>query len=504
MVPSPCLSPIRVYNKTLRTWHYVPCGHCDACVCGKGKRRSTRLSECMARYTHKFFVTLTFNDKYLPLAYFDADTNSFVSDFDADYDGVPYSVDFDTVHQDALVCSDLLMSLQKYNALPVLSRRLLILFKKRLRKKFAKLYGKEYLFIYACGEYGPTTFRPHYHVILCTKAKCTTSEIEMCVRKAWSDYDKVAQQYICQYGDIDFQRILSNGVPNYVASYLNCTTHLPKCYATSQFRPFSQTSPQLSNDLCRYGVTDLQELYYKCSPESDCTSFIDNSCFLDVLPTNIINKVFPKCPKFSLLTHVDRSTLYALYEKQPFERASDFVNAILNSYTSLSSVFGLVKSICIDNDLMASKTRLARLFYLSRRVCLNAKSFGVSLNDYVKQIDLFWSRYELLKLRRFYEMQESLLTDKFNPITVPYLFTLYYNTDDNLRSLFHYFDLFALRDFVHINSIPCQSAYFSLMRKIVMDTTKTKKRNDYFYKQGWKRPMYLPKNNKLCRQFFQT
>lgn len=185
------------------------------------------------------------------------------------------------------------------------------------------------------------------------------------------------------------------------------------------------------------------------------------------------------------------------------ERASDFVDAILNCYTSPSSVFGLVKSICVDNDLRASKTRLTRLFYLSRRVCLNAKSFGVSVIDYVKQIDLFWSRYELLKLRRFYELQESLLTDKFNPITLSQLFTLYYNTDDNLRNLSHYIDLFALRNFIHINSIPCQSNYASLMRKIVMDTTKTKKRNDYFSKQGWKRPMYLPKNNKLCRQFFQ-
>lgn len=504
MIPSPCLNPIRVYNRALRDYIHVPCGHCEACICSKGKYRSDRLEQSVARYTNKFFVTLTFNDDYLPIAHYDELTNCYIHPFDCDYNAEVYKVDAVVVGA-SLVDADFRASFEKYNGVPVLSRRLIINFKKRLRKKFAKIYGKEYLFIYVVGEYGPTTYRPHYHVVLCTNAKCTTSAVEKCVRESWADYNKATQTIVSQYGEIDFQRIISNGVHNYAAAYVNCTTHLPACLASTLFRPFSQSSPLIHTDTLRYRGSEVEELYFRCTPETTHISLVDGSSSVELYPLCLVNRVFPRCLSFSLLSHSDRVSLYRTYTEQPFKSADAFAEGMMLCYPSSSSSIGICKVLCVDNDVQASKLRLKRMFYMSRRVCLNASKLHVSMDDYVTQLELFWSRYELVKLRKFYEMQESLLEDKFNPISLPYLFTLYYDTSEKLRHLDYYIEQFKVDASYSVNAISKQCEYSSLVRKILLDSTKTKKRNDVFRKNGWKRPNYLLtiKSKKSCLRFSQ-
>lgn len=93
-----------------------PCGQCLACRINK--RRAWTLRLLLEFFTHEkaSFVTLTYTDDDLPLS---------------------------------------------LNGYPVLCKRDLQLFFKRLRKKYGE--GIRY---YACGEYGPKTKRPHYHCII--------------------------------------------------------------------------------------------------------------------------------------------------------------------------------------------------------------------------------------------------------------------------------------------------------------------------------------------------
>ena len=117
-----CTSPVRIQIKNKRgipDTRYpdgleVPCGKCMACRQQKRKEWSMRVLHESTEYRNKCFTTLTYSDDNLP------ENGSLV-------------------------------------------KRDLQLFFKRLRKALPPSQKIRY---FACGEYGDTYFRPHYHTIL--------------------------------------------------------------------------------------------------------------------------------------------------------------------------------------------------------------------------------------------------------------------------------------------------------------------------------------------------
>lgn len=494
MIPSSCLNPVRVYDPCHKVYHYVPCGHCDGCVCGKGYNRSTRLSENLARFSHKYFVTLTFADDYLPIAKYDDLTDSFVHPYDFDYDGVIYSVPSEAVILDIDRNESFRDSFKKYKGVPVLSHKLAINFKKRLRKQFSKIYGKQYLFIYIVGEYGPLHYRPHYHCLFGTNAPVRTSIFESLIHSAWSHYNKSTKEFDYEYGRIDVQTVFGKGAARYVSQYLNCISNLPACLSQSLFRPFFQSSPLISGDDLQFKNPSLEKMFSVCSPEMDCESLQDNTCSVSLLPPGLVNRFFPKCYRFDSLIDCDRLQFYAVFQKFSNLSADSFAKCVLDSFSTSNDSVGLCKQLLVDSDYRSSYTRLVRHFYLSRRVCLNARKLNVSLDVYVNRIVLFWSRYELLKLRNFYELQIALLEDSFNPCTLSDLFSLYFDTDDNIKNLGLYLTSFGFPNCNNkLSNLAVQSNYRNLMHNIVLDTTKTKKRNDHFSHNGFVIPSFISK-----------
>ena len=119
----PCYSPLNVIfthdgKKTFRSAHsmgyrasnQVPCGRCIGCRLDKSRDWAIRCAHEASLYSQNSFITLTY-----------------------DPENVPYSLDVRTLQ----------------------------LFLKRLRKR----YGNGIRF-FACGEYGETFGRPHYHICL--------------------------------------------------------------------------------------------------------------------------------------------------------------------------------------------------------------------------------------------------------------------------------------------------------------------------------------------------
>lgn len=98
----------------------VPCGKCGACLSNRRADWSFRLAEEMKTTINTFFITLTYENKYLKIT----------------KDGYP-----------------------------TLDKKDLTNFIKRLRKDNSKLW-KNRLRYYCVGEYGPKTGRPHYHGIM--------------------------------------------------------------------------------------------------------------------------------------------------------------------------------------------------------------------------------------------------------------------------------------------------------------------------------------------------
>lgn len=136
----------------------IPCGHCIGCRISRSRDWACRLMLELKDHDEAWFVTLTYDDRNLPINYYGDVTPEGVKvtpDGEvAEYHFIPsgkYDEDGNLI--DRLVLNgEFSLSLQK---------RDLQLFFKRLRKACANP-----LRYYAVGEYGSRNMRPHYHAII--------------------------------------------------------------------------------------------------------------------------------------------------------------------------------------------------------------------------------------------------------------------------------------------------------------------------------------------------
>lgn len=104
----------------------VPCGNCMACRLEYSRQWANRCMMEMQYHERACFITLTYDDFHVPRRFYRPKVRSTML--------VSYS----------------------------LFRRDVQLFLKRLRKAFPSAHIR----FFGCGEYGPNTLRPHYHIIL--------------------------------------------------------------------------------------------------------------------------------------------------------------------------------------------------------------------------------------------------------------------------------------------------------------------------------------------------
>lgn len=104
----------------------LPCGQCVGCRIQYSREWANRCMLELQYHDSAYFVTLTYSDKFIPRSYY-ADPNT------------------GEAHTSVTLC-----------------KRDFQLFMKRLRRKF----GNDHIRFFMSGEYGSTTFRPHYHAII--------------------------------------------------------------------------------------------------------------------------------------------------------------------------------------------------------------------------------------------------------------------------------------------------------------------------------------------------
>nr|DAP86509.1 MAG TPA: Replication associated protein [Microviridae sp.] len=246
-----CQNPRTVVNKYTHEPVVVPCGSCPSCLLRRSAIQTNLLTTYSAQFRYAYFVTLTYAPCFLPtleVSVVEACTDdiadvSCVPDIDNLDAGDPntYLFGFRSVPRTASVklktstvertfkdpevkftcpmkSKDFLSILEKVkhnvpNRIPYICNRDLDLFLKRLRS----YYPDEKLRYYAVSEYGPTSFRPHWHLLLFSNSERFSETICENVSKAWS------------YGRCDTS--LSRGYAAlYVASYLNSYVALPDFY----------------------------------------------------------------------------------------------------------------------------------------------------------------------------------------------------------------------------------------------------------------------------------
>lgn len=246
-----CQHPRTIVNKYTHEPVVVSCGHCPSCVLRRSAVQTNLLTTYSAQFRYVYFVTLTYAPRFLPTL--EVEVVETCTDDIADVSVVPdindldpsdpnrYLFGFRSVPRSAsvklknstvertfkdpkvkfslpMIPKDLLSILGKVkhnvpNRIPYVCNRDLDLFLKRLRS----YYPDEKLRYYAVSEYGPTSYRPHWHLLLFSNSDRFSQTILENVSKAWS------------YGRCDASLSRGFAAP-YVASYVNSFVALPSFF----------------------------------------------------------------------------------------------------------------------------------------------------------------------------------------------------------------------------------------------------------------------------------
>lgn len=313
-----CQNPRTVVNKYTHESVLVSCGSCPSCILRRSGIQTNLLTTYSAQFRYVYFVTLTYAPRFLPtLAVSILET---CTDDIADVPCVPninnldpgdpntYLFGFRSVPRSASVklknstvertfkdpevkftygmkSKELLSILEKIkhnvpNRIPYVCNRDLDLFLKRLRS----YYPDEKLRYYAVSEYGPTSFRPHWHLLLFSNSERFSQTVCENVSKAWS------------YGRCDASLSRGFAAP-YVASYVNSFvalpnfyTRMPKVVRPKSFHSIGFTDSNLFPR--KVQVAEIDEVADKCL---NGVSVERNGFFRTVKPTwPYLLRLFPR------------------------------------------------------------------------------------------------------------------------------------------------------------------------------------------------------------------
>ena len=250
---SDCLKPVKVYNKYTHDVLYVPCGHCYSCLKNKSNRDTSLAMNISSNFKYCYFVLLSYSEGFLPrmemikeddlgngrinYTFRSVNRNMVVSGNKNGNRGnniVLNDEEFEFTHsmtstdyRDIIVkshgrydSSHRCVTYPRFedcdNLIPYCNTPDCQKFLKRLRFHIKAKYNEEIRF-YAVSEYGPRSYRPHWHLLLFFNSEQVSEVISQYVSKSWS------------YGNTSCE-LSRGGSASYVASYVNSNVCLPSLY----------------------------------------------------------------------------------------------------------------------------------------------------------------------------------------------------------------------------------------------------------------------------------
>lgn len=490
---SACLNPQRVFNKYVGRYVLVPCRKCTACLASHGLQWSRRLDA--ERKNHEFclFGTLTYSDKYLPLAYFDSldmlGANDSIRRLHHTID--KYSKDYYYNDYEKLFPENdevFTKNLYKYKGIPCLCHADISMFFRMVKKAFSDEHGYKCEFeYYACGEYGPTGYRPHFHWLIFTDDSTFSRWIENALPYLWS-FEAVRTRCIdskrySPLGRIDFQPVTSSA-SSYVSQYLNYTSHLPQILGVEPFRPYHVQSRKKVLGMSAYSEDTLRQLFYTSSASTPVNASSFTSPSYVPLSVELTNTLFPRFESASTFDFYSRCSLvYACIPYLKDFTTKDFVND--NLLSSPNTVFGRLLCRYLGSDISVEQrqTKLTRLLSVVRRYVRLAHRFRCHVSFVVDRVMQYESNAVLLKMSEFYVLQQKLIESgwPYQHMIALYDFTNY--RGDIPERYLKRFGLSStepkLRFYLDFKKFQTFKDYELLCKKIFLDTTKTRKRNDY-------------------------
>lgn len=419
-----CLNPKTIRNPYTKEFVQVPCGHCDVCYQRHSDSWVSRIKQEMQFSKFNLFITLTYDDSHLPIV------EPSLSSVGLEY--------FDEVQ--SILETDLpsVRLVSHYNGIPYARVKDFQLFIKRLRQSLFRCKfiseSESLLRYYAVSEFGPTTYRPHFHAVLFSESEYFACHAYDFISKAWSDYDKSTDTRTL-IGRVDVQGVLGDAA-NYVAQYLHCITNLPQVLQHRLFKPFHLMSRRPPIGSHSFSDSSLRAIL----DGKTCCFTIEKYDTYEVVNIPLWRSFeaawLPKCVGYYRLSFRGRYALYGVSSVfETFENFkswfcsewsliisehNDTLFGSLNSALRLSEEYGHFE-FCGSLPLSLLNS-LLRIWRLSNRVRLLRSKFNMSLHDYVSSIVRYYENkdYQCLKSQLVFEENFS----KDNPRDLGYLLTL--------------------------------------------------------------------------------
>jgi hypothetical protein len=442
-----CSDPKRVWNKYIQDYVYVSCGKCPSCRNRKSNILMNRISEEFKLHKYSFLVTLDYDNDHLPVYAFDSEKNAFVHSRSGEI--LPLR-EISSFH----------FPIQAANSLQfgVLYKQDVQLFIKRLRKRIYKnvlqkfisyeyiyplkkngstrsLHGKtlrqritirneEYyqkfgsphdyyrkfckLRYFVCGEYGPTTFRPHYHLIVWLDNYELSRNIFSYIRESWSFTD-CGLWFETDKRDGKYKRFkqCDSKSASYLSKYLTSYSNLDDVLKLQSTRPFYLAS---NNPSLGYS-TQMEELAYD-SFRRGITKYIANTSSEPTFRNftySIENRCFPKCSGYSLLSFNRKLQVYgfAFYcEEKGIKMPPicsnwlDFIKTLPKTDELLNFYYNFANPD-YENDWSYQDKHCT---WACLKYC---RLFNSNPYYYVKNIERYYSAKEHEQLFAWYQLQDT-------------------------------------------------------------------------------------------------
>lgn len=403
-VSSYCYHPIHVVDDTKDI--YVPCGKCDGCRLHKANEWSMRVGNEIECNPFSIFFSLTYSNKFLPRLLYDPDKRVMFSDHvqNIRFDGTKVVRRKD----------DLVLSLKKFiparnlqgNYLPYASKRDIILWLKLIRKNLIEngftnrfdVSGKPLpLFRYfIISEYGPTTYRPHFHgLIFPSNEEISAFILERCIFPCWQMCDEDRVQPYVHYCD--------SGARGYVTQYLTMSADLPavyKCY--KELAPFRLSSKSPSIGSTSFVAKEVfQNVSQRIMVYSKQIARLGVKAILSY-PSYYGNSLFPKCFRYGVSSSQRIQFVYGCLLRATYKGGYP--------YFVCSSWF---RALLHPLDYAAAKA--------AYKFCYDVRG----LDYFLYTLDMYYYLRSMSVLRKWYEEQQTIDLAKR-----PYDFLLLY---DNLN-----------------------------------------------------------------------
>lgn len=425
-----CFNPQRVKKTYTGDIFYTSCGKYIACLNAKATKYSLRVQNEIKQNKYSFFSLYsnyaipriieseskyTFTDGTVVPKVF---VNSNLDFVDGLCQRVTFGRSLDVSKPFVMpVVKEDKLRLQ-YDDVPstaVVSRSDVQKFLKRLRNRLALRYenkeDRKFRYFIA-SEYGPKTFRPHYHGILFTDSDRIASDIETLISESWT-FDNPDRHKIS---------VVSSGAASYVANYSNCVANLPQILQTPAFRAFVLQS---KNPLIGYKKEDrasVRTRVYNSDFEEYGVDVRTGETIVSEFPKQVLNKFFYDFPFTFDLSVADRVSLFDKSNWQRFFSGEEtslprpFVQRLKDSIGSFK-----YESMLKDRAFGMNLGKLMKkycypVFHAYKcgwiecaRYC-RFKGLPFDFLHYVRLLDSVKLSYFNFTMRKFYEAENNFIT----------------------------------------------------------------------------------------------